>query len=478
MDRIWRYGLVAGLLLSLASVVVDGVVGEVAYLAVGALCVAGVLLAVTTRLVRRPLPWLLLAAGLAFFVAGDALWTWYDFVLGTDPFPSPADALYLAGYPLLSAGLAVLIRRRTGGALHRASLLDAAVLTTGVGLVTWVFIVVPTAAAGVTALETTIATAYPVFDVVLLSLSIRLVLTPGGRAASFRLLAASMFLTLAADVGYAMTELYALPGSIVFDTLYLFGYLALAVGALHPSVRGVDGEGRAPLLALTRGRLVLLAGASLLAPAVQLASDAVGFRDHQTVIAVASAALFLLVVLRLSGLAQHVQAQTRELESLVRTDPLTGAGNRRGLAERLASLARPGETISVVVLDLDHFKDFNDGFGHPAGDALLQESVQAWRGHLRGRDYLARWGGEEFVAVLDRCAATEAVIATERLRAATPSGITCSAGVAVWDGVEDTEKLLWRADAALYRAKAEGRNRTVVADAPLCASQPTAAPVR
>lgn len=132
----------------------------------------------------------------------------------------------------------MLIRRRTGGAQHRASLLDAAVLTTGLGLVTWVFLVVPTAAASTTALEKTIATAYPVFDVVLLSLSIRLVLTPGGRTAAFRLLAASMFLTLAADVGYAMTELYATAGTTVFDTMYLAGYLALAVAALHPSVSG------------------------------------------------------------------------------------------------------------------------------------------------------------------------------------------------------------------------------------------------
>lgn len=91
MDRTWRYGLAAGVLLALASVVVDGVVGHVTYLAAGALCVAGVLLAVTRGLVRRPLPWLLLAAGLAIFVAGDALWTWYDFVMGVDPFPSLAD---------------------------------------------------------------------------------------------------------------------------------------------------------------------------------------------------------------------------------------------------------------------------------------------------------------------------------------------------------------------------------------------------
>ena len=413
----------------------------------------------------RPLPWVLLASGMGLWVCGDALWTWFDLVLDIDPFPSVADALYLVGYPLVATGLAVLVRRRTGGAQQRASLLDAAVLTTGLGLVTWVFLVVPSAESGTTLAEKVISTAYPVLDVVLLSLATRLLLTFGGRTPSFRLLGGSMIVLLTSDVVYALYEMYSLPyGDVASDIGFLLSYFALAAAALHPSVSRLDQGAREPALTLTRGRLALLAGASLLAPAVQLTTATTGFDSPEVVTALASAMLFGLVVLRLSGLAGHVQEQARELTALVVTDPLTGAANRRGFVERAAALtARPGEPLVLVVLDLDHFKHFNDAHGHAAGDVLLRDCVHAWRELIRGRDHLARWGGEEFAVLLDRCEPDEAWAVVERLRAAVPGDVTCSAGIAVWDGHETPDELFARADRALYRAKAGGRDRAVVA---------------
>lgn len=466
MDRAWKTVALVGVAITAVHLQLGGVAGDVVYLAGACVSLAALALAVLRRTMPRPLPWVLVGAALTCWVGGDATWTWFDHVADVDPFPSVADWLYLAGYPLMAAGLAVLVRRRTGGAVQRASLLDAAVLTTGLGLVTWVFLVVPSAAGAATPLEKVVSTAYPVLDVVLLSLAVRLLLTFGGRTPSFRLLGGSTLALLAADVLFAVQELYVFPAGLALsNTGFLLSYAALAVAALHPSVSRLDEVQREPVLTLTRGRLALLAAASLLAPGVQIATATTGVRSSELVTALASAFLFGLVVLRLSGLAGHVQAQAGELAALVVTDPLTGAANRRGFSERVAALtARPGEPLVLAVLDLDHFKAYNDAHGHAAGDTLLRECVRAWRELIRGRDHLARWGGEEFAVLLDRCDPDEALVVVERLRTATPAGVTCSAGLATWDGVESAEELFARADRALYRAKADGRDRTVVAE--------------
>jgi diguanylate cyclase (GGDEF)-like protein len=113
------------------------------------------------------------------------------------------------------------------------------------------------------------------------------------------------------------------------------------------------------------------------------------------------------------------------------------------------------------MLDLDHFKRFNDERGHQAGDRLLKQAASAWAGRLRVIDVLARYGGEEFALALPGCGLEDALALVEGLRSATPGGQTCSAGVATWDGQEGPEELLGRADRALYSAKRAGRDRTV-----------------
>jgi diguanylate cyclase (GGDEF)-like protein len=115
------------------------------------------------------------------------------------------------------------------------------------------------------------------------------------------------------------------------------------------------------------------------------------------------------------------------------------------------------------MLDLDHFKAYNDEHGHQAGDRLLKAAAGAWRGSLRATDVLARYGGEEFVVVLPRCDLEDALVLIARLRKATPDDQTVSAGVALWDGEEAPESLVARADEALYEAKNAGRNQVIVA---------------
>ena len=164
-------------------------------------------------------------------------------------------------------------------------------------------------------------------------------------------------------------------------------------------------------------------------------------------------------------LAREREELLGRVEAMARTDELTGLPNRRAwdeeLRRELARAARSGESVCVVIIDLDHFKDFNDERGHQAGDTLLREAALAWRVGLRVTDTIARYGGEEFAALLPGCPPSEVLAIVERLRSATPESQTCSAGVAYWDGSESPENLVGRADAALYEAKRAGRDRVV-----------------
>jgi diguanylate cyclase (GGDEF)-like protein/PAS domain S-box-containing protein len=156
------------------------------------------------------------------------------------------------------------------------------------------------------------------------------------------------------------------------------------------------------------------------------------------------------------------------MEQLALTDELTGLPNRRAwddeLARELARAKRHQERLSVAMIDLDHFKEFNDEHGHQAGDHLLREAASAWRPAVRASDFVARYGGEEFAVLLPGCPPASATEVVDRIRAATPMGETCSAGIAAWDGEESAASLVSRADAALYEAKRAGRDRTVLAE--------------
>jgi diguanylate cyclase (GGDEF)-like protein len=169
----------------------------------------------------------------------------------------------------------------------------------------------------------------------------------------------------------------------------------------------------------------------------------------------------------LLGILDHRHALMRRLETAALTDQLTGLPNRRSwedtLDRELARAARDGHPVCVAVLDLDGFKIYNDRYGHLAGDLLLAQTAEAWRAELRGGDVLARYGGDEFAALIPGRPLETALFVIERLRRGTPQASGCSAGVAVWDRNESATELFGRADAALYVAKESGRNRIAAA---------------
>lgn len=167
---------------------------------------------------------------------------------------------------------------------------------------------------------------------------------------------------------------------------------------------------------------------------------------------------------RLADEASAVLARANEMQSLsdeALTDPLTGLPNRRAWDEALHEALEEDTPVTVVLFDLDHFKEFNDTHGHPAGDRLLRATAAAWRDQLRVGDFLARIGGEEFGLLLrsDTSVATEVV---ERLRGRVTDGRTCSAGIASRAPGEPGADIVARADSALYLAKDAGRDRAEI----------------
>jgi diguanylate cyclase (GGDEF)-like protein len=185
--------------------------------------------------------------------------------------------------------------------------------------------------------------------------------------------------------------------------------------------------------------------------------------------------LFLALNITLSRLVlQPITDANVQLEKLASRDSLTGTANRRKLfeclAQNVALAGRPARGFSVIMFDLDSFKRINDTYGHQRGDAVLRETAERVQSVIRGNDFLARIGGEEFVIILSETGLDGAVALAEKVReriADRPfegvGQVTTSFGVAEWRLGEDENSLLKRADVALYQAKESGRNKVVAA---------------
>ncbi|MFG6490299.1 GGDEF domain-containing protein [Roseateles sp. BYS78W] len=178
----------------------------------------------------------------------------------------------------------------------------------------------------------------------------------------------------------------------------------------------------------------------------------------------------------LRAINRALDKRSQQLVQMATTDALTGALNRKGLEDALqqalADWRRHQHPLGLVLIDIDHFKAVNDTHGHQAGDRVLAGLAALVRSHVRGQDLLGRWGGEEFLLVCRDTHLPQAQAIAEKLRAlvanhdfAAGLRVTASFGVAAMDSDRPLDQVFAAADAALYRAKAEGRNR-VVAEGP------------
>jgi diguanylate cyclase (GGDEF)-like protein len=411
--------------------------------------------------------WLWFAVGQGLNVLGTLAEAVIGRVLHLETWPSAADALWLGLYPGLVVGLLILIRHRSQG--HDwGSLVDATTITTGLGLLSWVFLIRPVADdSSLSLVARVVSIAYPVGDILVLAMVTRLLVGAGSHPRAFRLLAGALLLYLLGDATWAVINYVGLepaPAAVrLLQMNFLTAYVLVGAAGLHHSVREVGEPATKRILHLSPALLALLTVASLIAPGLL----AYQVWRHQitdgVAIAIGSMTLFLLVVTRMAQLLRQIERQSRQLSQLSRVDELTGLPNRRAWSAELPAAIerarRDRVALSVALLDLDHFKRFNDEYGHQAGDRLLKSASAAWSAKLRAVDQLARYGGEEFIMLLPGATAELAASVLERLRGVTPAGQTFSAGVAAWDGNETSEELIGRADRALYQAKDAGRDR-------------------
>lgn len=157
------------------------------------------------------------------------------------------------------------------------------------------------------------------------------------------------------------------------------------------------------------------------------------------------------------------------MRRLLVTDRLTCIDNRAGLEMELESMLSPvaslDRSFSIIITDIDHFKDINDQYGHQTGDSVLAELASVLRGGMRSVDCVGRWGGDEFLVLCKDSSREGTIAVAEKLRRLVEGRefnlvgrITCSFGVGTWEAGVDRNELFRRADEALYRAKRAGRN--------------------
>ncbi|TMK93616.1 MAG: EAL domain-containing protein [Actinobacteria bacterium] len=332
---------------------------------------------------RARAAWWLFVVGQFLFWAGDIYTYSYRILFGADvPFPSVGDALYLAVYPALMVGLVLLVKRRNPKR-DRSALIDAAILTVGVGLLSWVFLIAPNIhLTGLTWLQQAVSVAYPLGDVLLLAAVIRLAVDMGKRAPAFYLLVSSIVCLLATDsaYNYALLKGTYSHKQLGYDAGWILYYLLWGAAALHPSMRTLDEEPAHDVRTrLTPLRLTLLGGACLIAPGIRFVEE-LGNPDVVVVI-VSSAVLFLLVVARMAGLVrQEERAVSRELA-------LRGAG-----AELVAAAGREqvhGAAISAVSALLgDDTRARVVLFENGGGAVAASSEGEAWLLTKTGTDWL------------------------------------------------------------------------------------------
>jgi diguanylate cyclase len=484
---LWLLYLAAGgVALVVYALVPVGLPTAIIYQLIGLSSVGAVLLGTRLHHPDRRLPWHLMAAGLALWSIADGVGFWWSDVLGIDEFPTPADPIYLLGYAIVAAGIALLVERH-----HRrdpAGTLDSLILTTSLAVLSWVLLARPTIATYQDSpAAAALAVGYPIADIILAGLLIRLVTTAGGRTRSFRLLVIALILLIAADTASSALQLLTFDDSRPLDYLWLASYLAWGAAALEPSMASLSAPGELTHTRFSRGRLGFLTIAVLIAPVTLGVEMALGITPTIWAVVIFSIIAFLLVLARMNLSIVQIEAANSEraaaqaeLSHRAAHDPLTGLANRahamRAISASLNRAQRSGGMVGLLFVDLDGFKQVNDTLGHQAGDEMLRAVAERLLRTVRAGDLVARLGGDEFLMLLepleDEAAGVlvaERIIAAiaEPLRLSTghPIHIGASAGLALsQDSGTDPERLLQEADIAVYRAKSSGRARVEVFD--------------
>ncbi len=406
---------------------------------------------------------LVLGIGLLSWAMGDILWSIETIGGGNPPTPSPADIFYLLFYPLACVAIVLLMRTQVGR-LPLTAWLDG--VMTGLGAAAVVAaIAFDTIARDVSGPPLTVATlfAYPIADLVLLAVVVgALAMLPTWRNAMWLILALGCALDAVGDTVYlfqASANTYTV--GTILDVTWPAALFLTSLAMWQRS---------APSSAVLRPRFVL--------PAVGASCGLFvlfrGSLGHVSRVALVLAAVTLVVVVGRLLLSFHdltALNESRRRQAL--TDELTGLGNRRFLMSVLEEyFAEPATgdrapRLALLLIDLNHFKEINDSFGHPVGDEILTSLGPRIQGTLRSSDVLARLGGDEFGVVLTDADVDYATTVAERITAQLEESfnlnvaslyLSASVGIAVApDHARSSAELFRCADVAMYRAKVARR---------------------
>jgi diguanylate cyclase (GGDEF)-like protein/PAS domain S-box-containing protein len=343
-------------------------------------------------------PWYLLILAQFLYVTGDVFYFGYSTLFDRGPgFPALNDVFYLGFYPTAMAGLLVLIRRRSPAGNIR-SLIDALIVTVGLALLAWVFLIAPYAHdPSLTIMQKVVSIAYPSMDVGLLAVAVRLAVDGGFSKPSPRMLLLGIIALLATDSLYGLSELSGGfdPGGLL-EVGWASFYLLWGAAALHPSMRDLDQPLPSKNHTLTWPRLALLTAASLMAPTVHTIEVLRGEAGEETVIIGSTVALFVLVIVRMAGLVrdrEYAALRERALREAARD--LVGASSRQDVLDSalLSLRALVGGQRDVRITELQSSGDVRvwmqdtDGPAHWSVETSDLISVDAER--LRAHGILA-----------------------------------------------------------------------------------------
>jgi two-component system cell cycle response regulator len=405
---------------------------------------------------REGLAWGLIGAGSLLWACGDVYWTLVLADNAVIPVPSFSDAGYLIFYPLVFAGLCLLLRARVEGAPKTLWVdgLTAALAAGAMSAAVVLQAVLHTVGGNALGVATNLA--YPIGDLILLSVVVVAFALRGWRAdRTWALLGLGIVLFWIADSYYLVTvanETYTYPS--IFDGGWTSCLVLFSAAAWQPARRTVAVQDSGA----TRFTAFPIAFASLGLGILVLA--ALGSLNSLAVVLAAASLLAVFARLVMSLRENAGMLVTSRHEAL--TDALTGLGNRRALTrdlDRVAGGQRGGAVLALF--DLDGFKHYNDSYGHPAGDALLQRLGAKLAAHVAGAGTAYRMGGDEFCVLLaDGAGPNEEAAACAGALSEQGDGftITCSFGaIAVPGEAQDAGEALRIADQRMYAHKHSGR---------------------
>ena len=402
---IWRRYLLVGLGVSALCVALPlGVGRDIVNSLIGFSGAAAILVGVRRNRPTHAFAWYLFAAGIATWAFADGLYGWYEHVQLIAPFPSLADVFYLAVYPLFAAGLLVLGRARNTRQ-GDIGLEETLVLTVGLGLLAWVFLIAPTWTAYDEPLLTRlVGVAYPFCDLLLFAMLMRLVTSAGTLNTAFRLLVGSVGVMLVADGVFAAGAFVPAIAAHAYllDFGWLLSYVLWGAAALHPSMCELSEPQPDRPLGISTARLAALAAAVSIGPGILGAELIAGRPLDAEPIIIAAGTTVVLVIIRVGRIMRLLQDQTERLSRLADTDNVTGLANRRHFVDRLDKLlgvAHPKAT-GFLLVDLARFSEISNTLGNRTADAILH-AVGVRLGELTGeRALVARMGSDTF-GVLD-----------------------------------------------------------------------------